>query len=93
MYELKVQPNTPQSLCLQFLGSDSGNRVFDVLIDGRRIQTFDLSKPNPETKGLYRRTIELPAECIGVKQTVTVKFQARNGSAAGGIFYVRIIKR
>lgn len=93
MYELKVQPDTPQSLCLQFLGSDSGNRVFDVLIDGRRIQTIDLSQPNPETKGLYRRTFEIPAAYIDSKEVVTVKFQAKNGSAAGGIFDVRIIKR
>jgi hypothetical protein len=76
----------------QQAGSDGGNRVFDVLIDGKPIQTLDLSTPNPECPGLYRRYIEIPDNCIASKNAVTVKFQAKNGSTAGGVFDVRIIK-
>ena len=93
MYELKALPGVKQSLCLQLFGSDGGNRVFDVLIDGKPIQTLDLSTPNPDCSGLYRRYIEIPDSCIASKNAVTVKFQAKNGSTAGGIFDVRIIKR
>lgn len=45
MYEMKVRKEMEQSVCLQLLGSDSGNRIFDVLIDGKWIDTIDLSKP------------------------------------------------
>lgn len=91
MYEMKVKPDTQQALCLQMLGSDGGNRVFDVMIDGRKIETIDISVPNPETKGLYRRNIAIPIELVDDKDYITVKFQAKNGSTAGGIFDVRTI--
>lgn len=91
MYELKVLPGVKQLLCLQLLGSDAGNRIFDVLIDGKPIQTINLFTPNPEHTGLYRRYIDIPDNCIGQKKAVTVKFQAKNGGMAGGIFDVRIL--
>ena len=91
MYEMKVQEEMEQFVCLQLLGSDSGNRIFDVLIDGKRIDTIDLSKPCKEGKGLYRRYIHIPAEYIKARKNVTVKFQAKNGCIAGGIFDVRIV--
>ena len=80
-----------QSVCLQLLRSDSGNRIFDVLIDGKWIDTIDLSKPCKEGKGLYRCYIHIPAEYIKARKNVTVKFQAKNGCIAGGIFDVRIV--
>ena len=61
------------------------------MIDGKRIDTIDLSKPSTEGKGLYRRYIHIPAEYIKAKKNVTVKFQAKNGCMAGGIFDVRIV--
>lgn len=91
MYEMKVRKEMEQSVCLQLLGSDSGNRIFDVLIDGKWIDTIDLSKPCKEGKGLYRCYIHIPAEYIKARKNVTVKFQAKNGCIAGGIFDVRIV--
>lgn len=91
MYQMKVRPDTSQAVCLQMLGSDGGNRVFDVMIDGKKIETIDISVPNPETKGLYRRYIPIPSELTADKNYVTVKLQAKNGSTAGGIFDIRTI--
>lgn len=92
MYQLKICPDVPQSLCLQLLGSDRGARVFDVLIDGKKIGTVDVSALNQARKGgLYRHYIKIPSDCIAGKRQVTVKFQARYGNMAGGIFDVRIV--
>lgn len=91
MYQMEVRPETPQAVCLQMLGSDGGNRVFDVMIDGKKIETIDISVPNPETKGLYRRYIRIPEELTADKNYITVKLQAKNGSTAGGIFDIRTI--
>lgn len=68
MYEMKVRKEIEQSVCLQLLGSDSGNRIFDVLIDGKWIDTIDLSKPCKEGKGLYRCYIHIPAEYIKARK-------------------------
>lgn len=89
MYQMEVRPETAQAVCLQMLGSDGGNRVFDVMIDGKKIETIDISVPNPETKGLYRRYIRIPEELTADKNYITVKLQAKNGSTAGGIFDIR----
>lgn len=91
MYNMKVKPDCKQSLSLKFLGSDSGARVFDVLIDGQNIATIDHCRPNPEHSGLYVQLIEIPTQYLSGKDNVTVKFQARNRNTAGGLFDLRIV--
>ena len=46
-YELKVHADTPQDLVCTYWGSDGGNRVFDILVDGEKIATQKLAANKP----------------------------------------------
>ncbi len=88
--QLKVLAGQPQELWVTYWGSDGGNRIFDLLVDGQKIATQRLqnNKPNQFFDEVYR----LPANLLQDKQTITVKFQAHPGSWAGGVFGARVIK-
>ena len=45
MYQMAVLPDVPQSLYMQFINTDGGARVFDVLVDGKQIATIDRCQP------------------------------------------------
>ena len=86
MYEMKVRKEMEQSVCLQLLGSDSGNRIFDVLIDGKWIDTIDLSKPCKEGKGLYRCYIHIPAEYIKARKKCNSEISGKKWLYSWGDF-------
>jgi hypothetical protein len=89
-WQLKVLPDQPQELWVTYWGSDIGNRVFDILVDGQKIgsQQLENNKPDKFFEEVYR----LPADLLTGKQTITVKFQAHPGAFAGGVFGVRVMK-
>jgi uncharacterized protein len=89
-WELKVQAGEPQELWVTYWGSDGGNRVFDILIDDRKLATQRLQNNRPDR--FYEEVYRLPPEMTTGKASVTVKFQAQPGSTAGGVFGVRMLK-
>lgn len=89
--DLKVQPGTPQDLICTYWGSEVGNRVFDVSIDGKIVSTQTLHEDKP---GQYFDVVTpIPAELVAGKSSVTVRFQAKPGAMAGGLFGCRIVRR
>ena len=89
-YDMKVLPDRPVSLTVTYWGGDSGNRAFDILIDGRNLATQKLNAPEP---GQFTDvTYAVPADLTRDKRTVTVRFQAHPGSMAGGVFGCRIVR-
>ena len=92
-FDLKVddQSKSPQQLVMTYWGSDAGNRVFDILVDGKRIATerLDNKKPGEFIDVAY----DLPAPLIANKQTIRVTIQAKPGAMAGGLFGARIMRR
>ncbi len=89
-YEVKVLPDQPVQLACTFWGSDAGNREFDVLVDGKMVDTENLNNNRPGE--FYDKALLLPAELTAGKDKVTVKFAAHPGNLAGGIFGVRILR-
>jgi len=90
-YDMKVLPDQPVDVIVTYWGGDTGNRVFDILIDGRKIATQRLTalKPGEFTDVTYA----VPIDLTKGKQKVTVKFQAHQGSMAGGAFGCRVVKQ
>jgi len=89
-YDMKVLPDRPVGLTVTYWGGDSGNRSFDVLVDGRKIATQKLAAARP---GKFMDvTYEVPAELTRGKRKVTVRFQAHPGSFAGGVFGCRVVR-
>jgi len=90
-FRVKTLPSAPQDLVCTYWGSEEGNRAFDILMDGRVIasQTLHLDKPGQ----FFYRAYPIPAELVKGKQDMTVRFQARPGAMAGGLFGCRVVLR
>lgn len=89
-YNLKVLPDQPQELLVTYWGSDAGGREFDILIDGQKLAAEKLESNKPGQ--FYDQTYPLPKEFTTGKTRVTVKFQARPGRMAGGVYGCAIVK-
>lgn len=90
-WELKVLRDQPQELWVTYWGSDGGNREFDILIDGEKLATQKLQSNKPDK--FYDEVYALPAGMLQGKDKVTVRFQAKPESWAGGVFGVRVMKK
>ena len=90
-YQLKVLDGTPQELSATYWGSDGGNRIFDILVDGTKLATQRLQ--NNKAGELYRETYALPETLTRGKARITVRLQAHPGATAGGIFGLRVLKK
>src|ERR1019366_2166574 len=86
-YEVKVLPDQPVQLVCTFWGGDAGGREFDVVVDGNIVATEKLNNNRPGE--FYDAAYAPPAELVGGKDKVTVKFSAHPGNLAGGIYGVR----
>jgi len=88
-YDLKVLPGQPMTLMCTYWGSDLG-RMFDILIDGKKIATQVVNVNYPGD--FFDVTYKIPAELTKNKEKVTVKFQAHPGKTAGGVFGCVMLK-
>ena len=74
---------------MTYWGSDGG-RVFDILVDGKKIATQELQDNHPGQ--FFDEIYRIPAELTQGKAKITVRFQAQHGSTAGGVFECRLMK-
>ncbi len=89
-WDVKVRSGAPQELVVTYWGSDGGDRVFDLLVDGAPLATQRLTAKRPDR--FYDETYPLPEALTTGKEKVTLKFQAHPGAWAGGVFGVRVLK-
>jgi hypothetical protein len=89
-YDVKVLPDKPMGLLVNYWGGDGGNRVFDILVDGTKLATQTLQNNHPGE--FYNEAYPIPELLTDGKNKVTVKFQAHPGAWAGGVFKLRTIK-
>jgi DUF1680 family protein len=89
-YDVKVQPDQPMTLVCTYWGSDSGNREFDILVNGRKINTQKLEKNKPGE--FFDQSYPIPEIITAGKNTATIKFQGLPGKTAGGVFSVMILR-
>ena len=89
-WDMKVDPAQTQDLVCVYWGSDTG-RIFDILVDGKKIATQRLQNNHPNQ--FFEVSYALPADLLQGKEKVTIRFQARPGGIAGGVFECRIVKQ
>lgn len=89
-YELRVISGTETELLCTFWGKEQGARKFDVLIDGQKVAALALDSNHPEA--FYDEVMRVPPASVRGKEHVTVRFQARPGNVAGGLFDLRILR-
>lgn len=90
-FEVAVATNAPSDLVITYWGSETGDRKFDLLVEGEKIATTSLHQDKPEQ--FWDKVYPLPEALTMGKQKVTVKFQAHPGNFAGGVFGVRVVRR
>lgn len=89
-YSLRVTADAPVILSVTYWGSDAGAREFDVLVDGTPLETRRLNNERPGR--FFEVDLPLPAELTQGKASITVKFQAKPGNFAGGVFGVATLR-
>ena len=88
-YTLKVPTDRPAALRCVYWGSDAG-RTFDIRVNGTKIATQTLTGVRP---GEYLPvTYPIPDALTRGKSQVTVRFEAKDGGTAGGLFDLRVVQ-
>lgn len=86
-YRLPLATGEDQVLVCTYWGGETGDRNFDILVDGTKVGTQILNQNKPNE--FFDVAYPIPTELVHGKQFVTVRFQASPGSKAGGVFDCR----
>ncbi|HEX7645110.1 MAG TPA: glycoside hydrolase family 127 protein [Burkholderiaceae bacterium] len=88
-YRLTDKQHQARSLRLTFARGDAG-RKFDLYVNGRLLQNIELEQGMPQE--FATRDYALPQDLVAASDgTLTVKFVARPGSFAGGLYGLRLL--
>jgi DUF1680 family protein len=90
-YQIKVRPNVENVLRVTYWGGETGQRTFDVLVDGQKVAEQRLANNKPGE--FFDVDYPLPENLTSGKETVELKFAAHGGNFAGGVFGIRVMKK
>jgi len=89
-YQLNDPKKEAKALRLTFARADGGRR-FDIVVNGERIAEVELA--TDEAQEFYTRDVALPAALVqGAGGKLEVKFIAKEGSVAGGLYGLRLLR-
>jgi hypothetical protein len=88
-YQLNDPKGEAKVLRLTFARSDAGRR-FDIMVNGERIA--EVSLPADVAQEFYTRDYSLPPALQIGSGKLTVKFVAKEGSVAGGLYGLRVLR-
>jgi hypothetical protein len=86
-FEMKVAPDKKNKLVLTYWGGDGNNRIFDIIVEGKKIAEQRLENNAPDR--FFDVEHVLNDESFRNKEKITVTLQARPGATAGGFFGCR----
>jgi uncharacterized protein len=89
-FRMKVAPARPVELVCDYWGGETGDRTFDILVDGRLIATQTLRQDKPGD--FFDMTYAIPEELTRGRQSVEVRFRAHPGNMAGGLYGARTLR-
>ena len=89
-FHLAVDPALSNELRLTFWGNDGEGRDFDLLADGKVLHTYRFD--GSQGARLYDVTLPIPAELTVGKNKILIRFQAKPGKMAGGLYGARILR-
>lgn len=90
-YKLATEGNENLSMMVRYWGRETGYRTFDILIDGEKLLTEDISKK--WNKGSFINVeYSIPAEMLKNKQYINITFQSRENSIAGRVAAIRLLR-
>ncbi|HLN22218.1 MAG TPA: glycoside hydrolase family 127 protein [Bacteroidales bacterium] len=80
------------SLNVRYIGSERGNRKFNIFIDEKVLVTVD-NTGKWKQNSFHEVEYSIPDSFISGKKNVRVKFQALPGNSTSQVSYVRLVKR
>jgi hypothetical protein len=90
-YNMATNKQAGLSLLVRYWGAEWGSRKFDIYIDDEKLASVDnTGKWNQSS--FKEITYSIPDEMVKNKSHICVKFQAVDGTSAGPVYYVRLIK-
>ncbi|HYO26259.1 MAG TPA: DUF6805 domain-containing protein, partial [Lacipirellulaceae bacterium] len=89
-FDVAVPTAGDAELIVDYWGSETGPREFDVQVDGATIATTSLHQDAPGE--FWQKSYTLPAAVLSGKPKINVRFQAKPGNYAGGVFGVRVVR-
>ncbi len=90
-YQLTTKKQTGLSLLIKYWGAEWGSRKFDIFIDDKKLVTED-NTGKWNQSAFQEVAYAIPDELVNGKETVRIMFKALPGSAAGGVYYIRLLK-
>lgn len=88
-FDMKVKKGSSMALVIEYWGGFTGSKTFDILIDGVKVATENISgKKDGEFIDVQ---YEIPAEVTTSKEMITIKFAPHEGHRAGPFFYARTV--
>jgi hypothetical protein len=88
-FTMKVTPDVTHNLIATYWGEDNRGRRFDILIDGEKIASEDLTRY--KASKFYDIAYSIPAHLTKGKSIIKVTFQAQPNNQAGPVFGVRLV--
>lgn len=91
-YNLATNNETGLSLIVRYWGAEWGNRKFDIYIDDEKLVTEDNTGKWNQSK-FQNVEYAVPDSMVRGKDHIRVKFQALQGSTAGAVYYLRLLRK
>jgi hypothetical protein len=92
-FDMPVENAARVALWVTYGGEGWRKSTFDVLIDGKKVGDYVAPSHSPEQDVHFvDANYAIPAELIGEKRKVTVRFQATDGNEIRGVFGVRTVR-
>ncbi|MFW5774550.1 MAG: beta-L-arabinofuranosidase domain-containing protein, partial [Tangfeifania sp.] len=91
-YRLATGGEKNLELKVRYWGFEWGSRKFDIFIDNKKLVTED--NTGRWNQSAFQDVVyEIPVSMVEGKDFIRVKFQAHEGSTAGGVYYIRLLKK
>lgn len=90
-FEMKVEKGTPMALILEYWGGFTGSKTFDILINGQKVATENIS--GKQDGAFIDVSYDIPTDITDNNDRITVKFAPHMGHRSGPFFYARTVRR
>lgn len=90
-FELDVYAGQPMSMAFEYWGGFPGSRTFDIVVNGKKIATENISSVKPGE--FFYKYYELPDDLTVEGGKIKVKLIPHGGHRAGPLFSARTMKR
>jgi hypothetical protein len=91
-YLMKTKGEKNLELMVRYWGYEWGSRKFDIYIDDKKLVTED-NTGRWNQSAFQEVFYEIPDSMVTEKNAIRIKFQAHEGSTAGGVYYIRLLRK